>query len=105
MKRVAKGFWEAQPIKQQFVQLSLFDYQNKEPKPIKFLLNIEEGYSLVNLKKKCRDMIIQKFPKKVECEEQYEYLQFIEDESTLEFCDQLRKIADNLERKVLGNGN
>ena len=50
-------------------------------------------------------MIIQKFPKKVECEEQYEYLQFIEDESTLEFCDQLRKIADNLERKVLGNGN
>jgi len=98
----AKGFWEAQPIKHQFVQLSLFDYQNNDPKPITFHLNIEEGYSLVNLKKKCRDMILKKFPKKVECEEQHDYLQFIEDEASLEFVSQLRSIADQIERKVLG---
>ena len=99
---VAKGFWEAQPIKHQYVQLSLFDYQNNEPRTIDYFLNVEDGYSLVNLKRKCRDLILRKFPKKVECEEQHDYLQFIEDEATLEFCDQLRKIADNLEEKVLG---
>ena len=103
MKNVlAKGFWEAQPIKHQYVQLSLFDYQNNEPCTIDYFLNVEDGYSLVNLKRKCRDLMLRKFPKKVECEEQHDYLQFIEDEATLEFCDQLRKIADNLEEKVLG---
>lgn len=105
MKKVAKGFWEAQPIRQRFVQLDLFGYENNNPVPHKFFLDTEDSSCLINLKEKCRETIISKFPKKVECEEQHEYLQFIEDEATLEFCDQLRKIADNLERKVLGNEN
>ena len=98
----AKGFWEAQPIKHQFVQLSLFEYENKNPKPINFYLNVEDGYSLMNLKKKCREVVLKKFPKRVECEEQHDYLQFIEDEASLEFVSQLRSIADQIERKVLG---
>ncbi|MBO7733103.1 MAG: hypothetical protein J6S67_11135 [Methanobrevibacter sp.] len=101
MKRVAKGFWEAQPIKQRFVQLELFEYHNDTPIVHNFFIDTEDSRCLLNLKEKCRELVIRKFNKRVECEEQHDYLQFIEDEATLEFCDQLRKIADNLERKVL----
>ena len=65
------------------------------------LLNVEESYSLVGLKDSCMAYVKKKFPSPVEDEDFDEYLKMLNDEADLEFVDRLRKIADQIESRVL----
>lgn len=62
----------------------------------------KESYNLNNLRKLCRDEIKKKFPSAVEGEDYLEYLEFIGQESDLLFAERLRKIADDIENRILG---
>ena len=61
-----------------------------------------ESYNLNNLRKLCRDEIKKKFPSAVDGEDYLEYLTFIGQEADLLFAERLRKIADEIEEKILG---
>ena len=61
-----------------------------------------ESYNLNNLRKLCRDEIKKKFPSAVDGEDYVSYLGFISDESDLLFAERLRKIADDIENRILG---
>ncbi|MBO7712525.1 MAG: hypothetical protein J6S85_03095 [Methanobrevibacter sp.] len=65
------------------------------------LFEIGESYSLVGLKDLCLRETKQKFPKPVDGEDWEEYNLMIQDESDLLFAERLRKIADDIERRVL----
>ena len=65
------------------------------------LFEIGESYSLVGLKDLCLRETKQKFPKPVDGEDWDEYNLMIQDESDLLFAERLRKIADDIERRVL----
>ena len=65
------------------------------------LFEIGESYSLVGLKDLCLRETKQKFPKPVDGEDWDEYNIMIQDESDLLFAERLRKIADDIERRVL----
>lgn len=61
-----------------------------------------ESYNLNNLRKLCRDEIKKKFPSAVDGEDYVSYLTFISEESDLLFAERLRKIADDIESRILG---
>lgn len=61
-----------------------------------------ESYNLNNLRKLCRDEVKKKFPSAVDGEDYLEYLTFIGQEADLLFSERLRKIADEIEEKILG---
>lgn len=65
------------------------------------LFEIGESYSLVGLKDLCLRETKQKFPKPIDGEDWEEYNLMIQDESDLLFAERLRKIADDIERRVL----
>lgn len=65
------------------------------------LFEIGESYSLVGLKDLCLRETKQKFPKPVDGEDWDEYNLMIQDESDLLFAERLRKIADDIERRIL----
>ena len=65
------------------------------------LLVVEETYNLNNLRDICRDYVKKKFPNPVEDEDYDEYNKMLSDESDLEFAYRLRKIADQIEQRVL----
>lgn len=65
------------------------------------LLEIEESYNLNNLRNICSEFVKKKFPCPVEDEEFDDYLQMIQDEADLEFAARLRKIADDIENRIL----
>ena len=66
------------------------------------LMELEDTYSLIGLKESCRVFIKHKYPHAVREESMEEYNEFIEDETDLEFAIRLRKIADQIERQILG---
>lgn len=66
------------------------------------LMELDDTYSLIGLKESCRVFIKHKYPHAVREESQEEYNEFIEDETNLEFAIRLRKIADQIEKMVLG---
>ena len=66
------------------------------------LFHIEESYNLVKLKEQCIAYIKDKYPKPVEEEDCDDYAEFIKDESDLEFACRLRKIADQIEKRIYG---
>lgn len=61
-----------------------------------------ESYNLNNLRKLCRDEVKKKFPSAVDGEDYLQYLSYIADESDLLFAERLRKIADDIENRILG---
>lgn len=61
-----------------------------------------ESYNLNNLRKLCRDEVKKKFPSAVDGEDYSEYLKFIGEESDLLFAERLRKVADDIENRILG---
>lgn len=65
------------------------------------LFKINESYSLVNLKDLCIRETKERFPKPVDGEEYEDYLDMIRDESDLLFAERLRKIADDIEKRIL----
>ena len=65
------------------------------------LIEVDNTYSLVGLRDACVVFVKRKYPKPAEEESLDEYLQFLKDEADLEFVDRLRKIADQIEAKVL----
>lgn len=62
----------------------------------------KESYNLNNLRKLCRDEIKRQFPSAVDGEDYSEYLEFIGQEADLLFSERLRKIADEIEERILG---
>lgn len=65
------------------------------------LLEVEHSYSLVGLKESCVLFVKKKYPKPAEDESLEEYNEFLRDEAELEFVDRLRKMADQIEARVL----
>lgn len=65
------------------------------------LLMIEESYNLANLRDMCRDFVKKKFPSPMEDEDFDEYMEFLQQEADLEYVARLRKIADEIEARVL----
>lgn len=65
------------------------------------LLTIEESYNLVNLRDICREFVKKKFPSPMEDEDFDEYMEFLQQETDLEYVARLRKIADEIENRVL----
>jgi hypothetical protein len=66
------------------------------------LFQITNSYDIGKLKEICRNEIKKKFPHPVEDEEFDEYLQFIEDETDLLYAERLKKIANEIEKRILG---
>ena len=65
------------------------------------LFEIKESYSLVNLKDLCLRETKGKYPKPMDGEDYEEWQNFISDESDLLFAERLRKIADDIEKRIL----
>lgn len=65
------------------------------------LFEIQESYNLVGLRDACMDYVKKKYPQPMEDEDYDEYLQMLNDEADLEFCDRMRKMADQIEERVL----
>ena len=65
------------------------------------LLEVEENYSLVGLKESCILFVKRKYPKPAEDESLEEYNEFLRDEIELEIAYRLRKIADQIEGRIL----
>jgi len=65
------------------------------------LFEIKESYSLINLRDLCLRETKEKFPNPVEGEEYDDWQAFINDESDLLFAERLRKIADEIEKRIL----
>lgn len=65
------------------------------------LFDVKESYSLVNLKDLCLRDTKEKYPKPVDGEDYDEWMAFINDESELLFAERLRKIADEIEKRIL----
>lgn len=65
------------------------------------LFEIKESYSLVNLRDLCLRETKEKFPNPVDGEEYEEYLAMVQDEADLLFAERLRKIADDIEKRIL----
>lgn len=65
------------------------------------LFEIKESYSLVNLKDLCLRETKEKYPKPMDGEDYDEYINYIQDESDLLFAERLRKIADDIEKRIL----
>lgn len=65
------------------------------------LFDIKESYSLINLRDLCLKETKAKFPKPTEGEEYCEFLEFIQQEADLLFADRLKKIADDIEKRIL----
>jgi hypothetical protein len=64
------------------------------------LFKMEDSYSLVGLRDLCLRETKEKL-KPVEGEDYEEYLEMINDESDLLFAERLRKIADDIEKRIL----
>ena len=65
------------------------------------LFDTDDSYSLINLKESCKVYIKKKYPNPIEDESWEEYLKMLSDETDLEFVARLRKIADDIEKRVL----
>lgn len=65
------------------------------------LFEIKESYSLVNLKDLCLRETKEKYPKPMDGEDYDDYITYIQDESDLLFAERLRKIADDIEKRIL----
>ena len=65
------------------------------------LFDIKESYSLVGLRDLCLKETKKNYPKPVEGEDWEDYISYIEDESDLLFAERLRKIADDIEKRIL----
>lgn len=65
------------------------------------LFEVKESYSLVNLKDLCLRETKEKYPKPMDGEDYDEYITYIQDESDLLFAERLRKIADDIEKRIL----
>lgn len=65
------------------------------------LFQVEESYSLVNLKQSCYEYVKRKYTR-TECEDFADFMEFIRSEAELEFAIRLRKIADDIEKRELG---
>ena len=65
------------------------------------LFEIKESYSLINLKDLCLRETKEKYPKPMDGEDYEEWQNFISDESDLLFAERLRKIADDIEKRIL----
>jgi len=64
------------------------------------LFKMEDSYSLVGLRDLCLRETKERL-KPVEGEDYEEYLEMINDESDLLFAERLRKIADDIEKRIL----
>lgn len=64
------------------------------------LFESDDTYSLIGLKDECLEWARKKYPHPVRFEDLWEYQNFISDEANLEFADRLRKIANDIEKKV-----
>ena len=64
------------------------------------LFKMEDSYSLVGLRDLCLRETKEKL-KPVEGEDYEEYLEFVQQESDLLFAERLRKIADDIEKRIL----
>lgn len=98
-----QGFCVMQPKKHLVVQLDLFSWvgDRAEHKVRKFI-DVTQMHDWSELYKSCREEIKKRFPKPVQDEEYDDYLQMIEDETALEMAEQFKKIAEQLEKIVLG---
>lgn len=65
------------------------------------LLEVEETYNIGDLREICREFVRKKFPKPTEDEDIDEYMEFLNDEADLEYVARLRKIADDIESRIL----
>ena len=65
------------------------------------LFEIKESYSLVNLKDLCLRETKEKYPKPMDGEDYEDYVAYLNDESDLLFAERLRKIADDIEKRIL----
>lgn len=66
------------------------------------LFDIKKSYNLNHLRKMCRDEVKAKFPSPIDGEDYLDYLTFIGQEADLLFSERLRKIADEIEERILG---
>lgn len=64
------------------------------------LFKIEDSYSLVNLRDLCLRETKERI-KPVDGEDYEEYMETIKDEADLLFAERLRKIADDIEKRIL----
>lgn len=65
------------------------------------LFELDNSYSLVKLKENCRNYVKEKLPSPVDGQDYDEYLKELKDETDLEFAYRLRKIADDIEKRIL----
>jgi len=65
------------------------------------LFETKECYNLVGLRDACMVYVKKKYPNPVEDEDYDDYLQMLSDECDLEFCDRMRKMADQIEERIL----
>lgn len=70
---------------------------NEEP----LLFETKESYNLVGLRESCLSFIKKKYPYPVDGEDLDEFNEFIQQEADLEFCDRMRKMADQIEERIL----
>lgn len=65
------------------------------------LFQVDESYNLAELKKICYDYVKKKYTR-TECEDISDYLSFLQDEADLEFAIRIKKIASDIEKRILG---
>lgn len=65
------------------------------------LLQVDDSYSLVGLRDSCTLYVKRKYPKPADEESFEEYVQFLKDEADLEFVERLRRMANQIENRVL----
>ena len=65
------------------------------------LFDIKESYSLVGLRDLCLKETKKNYPKPIDGEDWDEYIEFISQETDLLFAERLRKIADDIEKRIL----
>lgn len=65
------------------------------------LFEMTNSYDLSRLKQLCYLETKKKYPKAVDEEDYDEYLNFLREEGDLLFCERLREIADQIEKRIL----
>lgn len=66
------------------------------------LFNLQNSYSIENLRDKCYMEIKKKYPRALSCESFDDYSSFIEDETDLLYAEHLKEIAKRIEDRIYG---
>lgn len=76
--------------------------QGMEEVQLALFSNLENSYSIENLRDKCYLEIKKKYKKPMDCESFDDFCQFIEDETDLLYAYKLKEIAERIENRIYG---